>query len=69
VPGTKEGDIAGFLHATSAMPHYILAGLELLDFEIPFFTEYERLIYIDELRAATPPKKIPLDTPLDIPLI
>ena len=63
VPGTKEGDIAGFLHATSAMPHYILAGLELLDFEIPFFTEYERLIYIDELRAAKPAVKKPNPNP------
>jgi hypothetical protein len=49
VPNTFEGDLAGFLNAAYDMPHFILGALDLLDYEIPYFTEEDRLVFIDGL--------------------
>ena len=60
VRGTKEGDISGFLLAVEDMPKYILSALDLLDYRIPIFAEYDRLIYIDGIRNAKPAVKRPM---------
>jgi hypothetical protein len=60
VRGTPEGDIAGFLLAVDDMPKYILSALDLLDYRIPIFAEYDRLIYIDGIRNAKPAVKHPM---------
>ncbi len=61
VTGTVEGDLAGFLFATYDISHQILTALELTDYEIPYFTEQDRLTYVNTLLSIEPPKKGSVD--------
>ena len=54
VPHTKEGDIGGYLIAAYDMPHYILDALGLIEHEIPYNTEIDRLRFIELIRAQEP---------------
>ncbi len=57
VPFVTEGDFDGFLLSAHDMPHHLLAALGLLEHEIPSYTEYGRLLYINALRKVSPPVK------------
>ena len=60
INGTVEGDLPGFLFAAYDVPRHIFEALELSDYELPYFTEHDRLIYVDTIRSMTPPKKLPV---------
>ena len=46
VPGTVEGDVNGHSCSTTAMSQNIFAALELSEYEVPYFTEAERVKFV-----------------------
>ena len=57
VPNTKEGDLGGYLIGSYNMIHYILDSLDLVEYEIPLFTEEDRVAYINAIRRSEPAEK------------
>ena len=57
MPGSKQGDVQGFLFAANDIPVHAFAALELEDYAIPLFTEADRVTYVNALLAAEPVEK------------
>ena len=57
--GIMEGDIGGYLLGAYDVEQYVFLALELGDYTIPLFTERDRLVFMKEVRRATPPVKKP----------
>jgi hypothetical protein len=57
VPGTREGDMNGNSIASICIVRYICQTLDLAEYEIPIFTERERVLFVSIIEELSPVEK------------